>query len=629
MSVTSSGTPSDDESVVVFDPKASKALKNLDDVMAGRFLGWGNPLVANSWTPQQFADSEAEVRELINELEADELARALYASCVYGDVLVAKCIWAQRGPFRIEYHEGRNGQVVINGQLAKGSGDVLDIFANAQSTKELRELFEWLPTIGMGFMVGVGTSTALLLQSDKLKSPIRNLAWSSKFTGELPILSTNGVSRPELMLALQDQADTSLFPEAFKDVLCWVDERMLDDLPQGFEPYKAMQHLRLKKIVYGTGVDYAEIPLAEVNDDLLSEVSQRTIVDGFLADSVAPWSFEALSLRTVPLDSLNTRNNAVLGYQTSEPMQHGFDHLPGHVLCRTTVDVLSQFPTGPVHADNMSKAAQFVGDYCPIDLMMLGAHQVKPMNPNCLRGNMGVLHHAQDTPYGILEFYKAFGNDSPVQSHFQKHLPAPLLKFIFDFYCTVDLDAKAMIGLSQGLGIDNTGFGLDLDYKGLYQLHEAGFRFSDESKISQFSHKRADGGHYNHRVNSVDTSVKLDINDGTAKVKASVDEASAWNNRFANALSMNLWPVSAPKPESVEKGLGKASRKKSWSSTPEESSLLAYLDQAGIETCASVAKTTGQWVFIKDHFGREAVEPYLRVMPRDARGHVLEDDMGL
>jgi hypothetical protein len=626
MSINTSQGASDVESDLVIDPKPGEAFKRLGDVMSGRYVGWGNSLLVDSWKDSELAEQEAEIKELIQELESDELARALYSACMYGDLLVAQSIWHKRGPFSIEYQAGQNGQVLLNGQLAHGTGDALDTFANTRSIKELRELFEWLPTIGMGFMVGVGSPTALLLQSDKLKSSIRNLAWSTNFSGELPILSESGVARPELMLALQDKLGTSLFPEAFQDVLCWVDERMLVELPNGFEPYKAMQHLKLRKTVYGSHTEYAEIPFAEVTDELLNEVSQRTINEGYVAESRAPWSFDELSLRTVPLDPQNPRNNAVLGHQASETVKHGYDHLPGHVLCRTRVDVLSQFATGPVRAENMAKAAQYVWDYFPVDLMMFDVHQIKPMNTNCLREKIGMVYGLDVRKSQIRDFYNAFGHGSPVQSKL-KTLPEPLLKFMFAFHCTSDLDAKSMISLNQGLGIDNTGFSLDLDFRGLQLLHDEGFRFSDLTVISKSSEKLEDGGHYHHRASSQDTSVLLDMSDTGSKGKG--DGLDAWNNRFANALNMNLWPVRSTKPESVAKGLSKASRKKSWSSTPDECALLAYLDHAGIEACTSVAKTTAHWVFLKDHFGREAIEPYVRKMPRDARGQVLSDDMGL
>lgn len=526
------------------------------------------------------------------------------------------------------YEKGRGEDVVINGQLANRKQDAIDFFANARSTAEIQALFEWLPTVGMGFMVGVGTQTALLLQSAMLKIPIHRLAWPASFSGELPVLSATGLNRPELFLALQEKSASSAFPGAYQDVLCWVDQRVFDDSPTSFDPFKASQHLELTKVVYGRGAEYIQIPFSQVTEGILAEVSQRFIDDGYVGDTRAAWDYEALDLRTVPLDPSNLRNNLVLGYQANEPLKHGFGHLPGHVLCRTTVDVLSQYVIGAVQAENLSKAKSFADSYFPIDLLMAEAEQDGLIRPDCLRGYSGMVFSRMERDRDIRAFYAAFGDDSPIQACLQKGVPAPLLNYIFGYYCTVDLDVQSMIALNQGVGLDNTGFSLDLDYRCLQALRDVGFRFSDFTEISKSSVKPENGGHYHHRARSDDTSVLLDMASTPAK-NAHPNEYLAWNNRFANALAMNLWPVRTAKPESVSKALSTACRKKKWSDTPEESSLLAYLDHAGIDACASAAKTTAHWVFIKNHFGREAVEPYFKNLTRQARGHLLEDDLGM
>jgi hypothetical protein len=627
MPIHSPSETADVESVVVFDPKPNEALKRLHEVLSGRFAGWGNPVIVDSWSAADRADQEAEIHDLIPELESDELARALYLAAVYGDLFIAQSIWKIRGPFTVEYQEGRAGEVVLNGQLANRKMDVLDMFANAKSIAELQALFEWLPTVGMGFMVGVGTQTALLLQSAKLKTPIHRLAWPASFGGDLPVLSASGISRPELFLTLQEKGASSTFPGAYQDVLCWVEQRMFDESPASFDPFVSSQGLKLQRAVSGSGETSVTVPFTEVTPELLADVSQRSIEEGFVHESRATWDYEALDLRTVPLDATNPRNSIVLGYQASNPLRHGFDHLAGHVLCRTTVDVLSQFSIGTVLADNLSKATDFVERYFPVDLLMVQAQQNEPIKRECLRRN-GMEFSDVNGGNEILFFYQEFADGSPIQSSLQREVPAALLNYIFGQYCTVDLDAKSMLALHQGLGLDNTGLSLALDYKGLQAMHDAGFRFSDLSQIRKAENKSVGGSYYFHRVNSTDTSVKFDATLRNFSKSVSEQDLS-WNNRFANALSMNLWPVMTGKPKSVADALAKASRKKEWSGTPEEQALKAYLDHAGIEACASVAKTTARWVFIKDHFGREAVEPYVREMPRQARGEVLMDDIGL
>jgi hypothetical protein len=189
-----------------------------------------------------------------------------------------------------------------------------------------------------------------------------------------------------------------------------------------------------------------------------------------------------------------------------------------------------------------------------------------------------------------------------------------------------------MLGLYQGLGIDNHGYRLDLDYKGLQLLHDAGFKFSKDTVIGKSFQELESGKTIQHRYASQVTDVLLDIDSSLDKAIApasGLDSVAAWHNRYTNAMNMNLWPSETPKPESILEALVKAGRKKKWGETTPELSLLAYIDHAGLQACADVAKTAAHWKFMKEHFGREAMTPFMRQIPREVRGSILMDDIGL
>lgn len=610
-------------------PTNSLPFNVLEGILKARYIGWVEFTIKAKaeYSPRSYAPTD--IGEAIGGLEESELARALVRACIHGDVEIAKAIWEQRGPFAIEYQEGSSNQWLINGEVVHETTTAKHILTNARSIAEVSELMEWMPTVGLGFLSGVGTETGLMLQSYKLEEPIQNLSWSSNFIGELPILSAGAIAHPELMMVLEDKVRSSHYPEAYQDILCWVEEGMAAEFSEALDPFESIQSLFLKSA--GSGDQIREIHVSDVTAEALSDVSRKTIVDGFVSDSFEPWRYQSLDLRTFPVDPTEPRNNMVLGYQADEPLKHGFNHKPGFVLCRTRVDFLRQFEIGQVQQDNLSKAKDFAANYFPLDLVMLQTAQTHIVRSGCVRTDNG-MHHSDRYMYSITKLYKALGNDSPIQSYLQKALQQPLMDFVRDTYCVVSLDAESMLALFQGLGIDNTKFGLDLNHKGLKLLHDAGFRFSDDSKTVPLTNESSTGRVINHRLSSQDTDVMLNINsplDLADSLNLTPGDKEAVEHRFANAIAMNLWPSTDAKPASLYDAVVRAGRKKKWKETAEDQSLLAFIDHAGIEACAAVAKTTPHWNFLKTHFGREAIEPYIGETTREARGNILMDDLGL
>jgi hypothetical protein len=614
----------------------SEAFRRLDEILEARYMGWvkfHSMVDEAKYSPRSFEESE--ITPLIDKLEADELSRALVRACVHGDLLIAKAIWSQRGPFETSYEESAH-QDLINGEVTFLSTKAKHLFTNARSISEVAELMEWMPTVGLGFMVGVGTPTALSLESWRMEDPIKSLAWASSYEGELPMLSYGSIAQPELMLALDEKVRSSHYPEAFQHILCWVEEGMVNEFPRELDPFESYQQLYLKRAVRGADDEILGIPVSEVTEAALSDVSKRSIVDGEIVDTDAPWSYHALTLETFPVNPEESRNNLTLGYQADEPLKHGFNHKPGYVLCRTRVDFLRQFNIGRVQEENLTKAKAFTAGYFPLDLMVLDVPQTSKYKTDFVRLNNGMRQGTRDTPYLIRKLYKAYGNDSPIQAYLQKALTAPLLDYVRGLYSAVTLDAESMLGLFQGLGVDNQGYRLDLNYKGLQLLHVAGFRFSNDSVIGKSLQDSSTGKAIQHRLSSEGTDVVMNIDsilDGSLATSmaasADPDVKAAWDNRYINALSMNLWPAETAKPESLLDALVKASRKKKWGSTTPETALLTYIDLAGIEACAEVAKTAPHWAFMKEHFGREALTPYMRQIPAKVRGDILMDDIGL
>lgn len=615
-------------------PAGSIEFQRLNQILELRFQPWveltTSAKLSQAKKPKPKPYEPNEIETTIAGLQDDERGRALFRACIHGDLEVAKVIWEKRGPFEVSYAYKLKGyDTIINDELVFDSTAAWHYFTNIKNSTELSELLEWMPTVGMGFLVGVGADTAPMLQSSRLEKTIQKIAWASSFTGELPMLTRGVVTDPELMLALQARSSTSSYPDIFEEVLCWVEEGALQEFEGQVSSYRSIQSLFLDN---ESGTEYLEVPVAEVDDEIIKDICTTHLVDGNPVLSEGKWKYRSLDLQTFPDAPSEPKNKLILGYQADEPLKHGFNHKPGYVLCRTSVDFLSQFPVGSISQANLSKAEGFTKSYFPLDLALLQTPQENALHAGCLARKNGMHHGVHDTLYEIKSLFRAFADTSPLQSYLQQAINPNLFGFIKQHHCYVSLDVDSMIGLHQGLGIDNTGFSVDIDYKDLQKLHDIGYRFSDESTTFHSMRKNEAGTPLLHRPTESYTDVNFDPESsmiGKGSQNQGDRDKDAVEKRYAYAISMNLWPAETDKPGSLSDALVMAGRKKKWGETPHELALLAYLDHAGIEACAAVAKTTPHWTFLKDHFGRDAMDPFMSSATRAARGKILMDDLGM
>lgn len=627
-----STTPTDKKDLKPWRLGKTKApsFTRLEQILEARHQPWVSYSIKAKNDRMPISYSQRQLEDSIDALPDDERALALFSACVHGDLEIAKAIWERRGPFDIEYEMGA-AQIFINDEPTYALTKAMHSLTNVRSRQELAELYEWMPTVGLGFMVGVGTPSGELLQACRLQVPIREVAWPASFSGDLPALQSGVVTNPELLVALDHRSKQSSYPKAFREILCWVDEATAAEFSESLDRFESLQYIRFKNLVPGQGYQYLDVEFKDVTPELLESVSHRRIEDGVVSDSLAKNEYDSLNIRAFPENPAEPRNKILLAYQASIPVQHGFDFKPGFVLCRTTVDFLQQFQMGQVEPLNLNKAQAFASDYAPIDLMMLDVEQKNGLYGETLRSSVGMYHRSGSYEYGIHDFYNAFGDKSPLQPHLQAAIPKAMLDFILNRHCEINIDANALLALHQGLGIDNTGLRVSLEVHDLQVLADAGFRFSEESKITK-STREHNGFMISHVINLGDSDVILDIEDPfmeSGDAKKTPEALAASGSRYRNAMITGLWPADTEKPGSIGEALVMAGRKKKWGETIHEKSLLAMIDHAGIEVCASLAKTTPQWNFLKDHFGREAMAPYLEDAAPQTRGRILMDDLGI
>lgn len=612
----------------------SPALSRLGEIFAARHQPWADYPVGGKEKLRQKPYTAAELTDAINGLEHYEVARALVGAAMEGDLEIAKAIWAARGPFEV-VHEHRGYLELINGTSVRQSTQAKHHLPSAKSLSDVKELMEWLPTIGLGFMVGVGSEQSMLLDSTYLEVPIRKLAHKIAYTGELPSLSRGVVSNPELMIALADKARTSHFPEAYDDILCWVPNEEVAEFQEHLKPFVVHQGLSLvrpKTPEEGSGFHRQTFALSECTETLIAQVDSRGIENGDSKNYSRQWSFRGLEMRIEPAGGLaEYASEALLPYLASEAIAHGFDHKPGHTLCHTSVAFLCNFMPGREEPLKLQEAMQFAEQYFPMDLLCVAKEGKDKCDPSCLRLRTGFMRGQGRGVSNITDLLRFFGDDSPLKDQVRREVPRPLVDFMVNLQCDISIDGKTLLAMKQGLGMDNSGFGVRLDSQSLQMLHDAGYQFAPGTATHLPQRHSATGRQLTYqRMSHQDTEVYLHLSGEYVTAAGSPKpETPELKNAYQNALRMNLWPAETPRPENLRKAMIQAAAKKKPGDSNQERALRAWFDLEGVENCVKAADTVSQVDFVRRHFGHNAVQPYLNLTSRKIRGRLIEDDLGM
>jgi hypothetical protein len=171
--------------------------------------------------------------------------------------------------------------------------------------------------------------------------------------------------------------------------------------------------------------------------------------------------------------------------------------------------------------------------------------------------------------------------------------------------------------------MDNKGFGLQLMPEDLIQLVRHGYRFSDETQVFESENT------YDACLKKGEsTAVWLlsNLNEYEMDVTKGCDLLDV----YRDVLKANIWPSSSKRPADLAEGLKLSVRV---GLTDRENNramaLNAYLFNAGMEACVRVAGGSAQWVKLTLVFPVDELKPYLKIMPKAAKGLVLEQSLGM
>jgi hypothetical protein len=449
---------------------------------------------------------------------------------------------------------------------------------------------------------------------------------SITFDGELPFLDAGVLKQPELVFALFDESKVSVMPAAYQPVLCWATKAMVKEFPDQLAPLTTFQE-----------VDQHG-PLAEWKN----------------TKSYRQMDFHRIVTGVRPSENSTRIAGAVFGYMGPVSAKFGFDDEQGRVLCETTVNFLLKFETGPSDDARVDQAKTFVDGYFPMDI--ISAQVTK----ECVErfGHDVALPELsswmqKDHTSRFNDLFGLLAKDHPLRDRAMSMMPRELWHKLALTKNGDNLNAASLVALQETFGIDNTGMTLNLYTRRVMEFFGTGFRFSDQTEV--FEDSGDDEDHFNacdtydaygqeddheqeddpeaEQAQPSPTIVNLQFESTdfvSTLSKGNDDVRRQMLEGYQEMIKLNLWPVQGLKPRDLEHALSMSDREGLGGTANKlVMSLKAYLMLAGVEACVQAATSPRHWTALMETFSNDEMAPYLSIMPKSAKGRMLENVLGL
>lgn len=611
-------------------PDESEITRRYLDILTLRKQPWAENLKFKSnedalkKAPLPCSDEECE--QILQALPEKYLPVALAQAGFCGDMEIGNRILEIHGPIRTELSE-RGSQTFLNDEPLPYSwaGEYL---RNAASQSDIAKVMEWLPEVGMGWMVGVGSEHSVLYQGVALEHVLKHVR-KTQFEGELPHLVSGRVEHPELLLALHDRKRHSSFEQAFDKILCWVPQGTESAFPNDLAPYKVEQSIHFNDT------------LKHNREDQSAVMSVTAVTPEYLDTTVNAWTrsydfampgvglcLTDLRLCTSPTsDVIDIDAEMLLSHQANQSIKHGFWGRPGMVLCQTTVEFLSNFDIGMQESRNQKASDKFVSNYAPIDLMARAYGRKDEENGLIYIGQIGFKYSDNQPNTSFNNLVKLLDGEEPLKSQVKRVLSKDLMSYLTSLRGDKGVTVTSLPVLYREYGIDNQGISLQVWAMHIDLLHSQGFKFSTETETKYCS----------------------DPSDATRLLKPSqvaflqagmmeMDDEQL-QETYNKAFEMGLWTSPVEKPKSISEAITAAGRRKYNTNLvkgklPYETNapllaLRAYLNSSGVDACVQAAKTVTHWQTLGIVFGTEVMKPYLKVAPLPAQAKLFTNDLGV
>ena len=569
--------------------------------------------------------------KLIDTLSQAELEECLFLAATMGNVRLMNALWEQRGPIQVDYvNEAGTKDEFLNGKpfISRRS----QIFRNAPTSVELKQLFETIKTYGMKGLIEPGATLPFIFRKHDFVSSVLT-ARDVRFKGELPFLDAGVVNSPELALCLTAESVRSATPSAYQPMLCWATEAMVAEFASHLVPMRPVQRVAYRSVLQEASQWGGEF--TGVVNATMAEFKAGPSKDG-------DGPISQLTMGVEPDLELSILAGSLLHYMGNLASEFGFADPQGRVLCETRADFLMQFPTGACSEKNLTVSEDFVARYCPVDIICNQAST--PVNDSMGATDLGGMLKEHNRATMALPVYRIIDNfslvfdllshDSSIRELVLNMMTHERWKLLVQSCNSNDIDSDMLITIRDALGLDNQGMALQVPLSSLDALHAAGYRFSDETVVvftqdDLYRHKKLNPGATAVDINLCYGTVMNLLGDSLLgdATESKVLAESIRLHRMCQA--MNLWVSPLPKPKSLERALDEMSYRTLSADDTQGLVLSAYLFGQGIDACAKAASLATHWLTITQTFPPEEVMPYLPAMPALAKGKFLESEMGL
>jgi hypothetical protein len=534
-----------------------------------------------------------------------DLADCVLRATVQGNEMLVRTLMERRGPVPIhfEYKIEASHSYWLNGNPISKPDRCYDV---AHEPAELKSLLSMVREFDMKGLLDPGHSYPLMLADIDRNQDLRHFN-TSIFCGELPVLDSGVLHVPDLAIELANEIQCAATPDAYRPMLCWATPDMVTEFAQYLAPLHSFQEV----VGHGSMAQWK----ASVGDPNCME-------------------FTSMSLGLRP--SENTSSVAIFLVNTMGPEAAvmGFDDLQGRVLCETTVDFILQFPAGECSPENSLEAVKFVRNYCPMDIIATQAAEVcvsdyGHVSPEYKFQSRLDLH----TDKGFNELFFMLGKGASLRERALDMMTREQWLGIIQKSKGHNLHPESLLAIRDTFGVDNTGMQIKLDDRVLKILLDGGYRFVDATRF--FNQIKPYGEFIKNPATLDATTVFSTLPELALYQKTSfltdpqrVDRMVFMSQQL---LATNLWPVMGEERPACTVDAMRDSLDvdfKDWESK-KAMALYAFLVNVGVDACAESAKSLAHWMKLTEIFSADELNPYLKLMPSQARGRVLESGLGL
>jgi hypothetical protein len=544
----------------------------------------------------------------ISSLDGSQAAFLAFEAVLAGNEGALRFLFKVRGLFEVAYQSPSPGQHFINGVEYTSPG--LKRLIHLRSRAALKSLLKAVDEFGMKGFTQPGETAPLLFVGLSRNDRLEDMS-VERFSGDLPYLNAGVLQSPELAIALRHEGLSNPHANAYNHMLCWATPEMVSTFAGALTPLQ---------------------PFQEVYSGLGPAMAMVDFKAQFQGSGSVPISAFHMGVRAP-----DRQGYSVYMMESLCPIApfFGFNDLDGRVLCETTTDFLLGFELAPVTESNTQAAKDFAKDYCPIEIIT--THVLS----DCARdfGHadegrwIGNAAHFQHYREAFNPVFRLLSNDHPLRDRALSMLSAKQWKMVLEVADHGMLTGSSVVACHQAFGIDNTGLNLSISPDSIDAFLAAGFRFNEDTRF--FDSYPAFRDHRESKEGKPTTSVYCNFSGWTLPkggVERTDEEFFEHMTRqlIDVVIKLNIWPSSAERPKDLADAVMKAGSVglQTWSDN-HSMGLRAMIVHAGIEACSKVATDAPAWLALTEAFTAQELAPYLKLMPHQAKGRLLEQDLGM